>query len=399
MHIFVRRRDWLLPQSIRSAGLGVACCLFAAGCDLMPGDGPNANQVVGNMAERAKATQYMRVAMVGIDARVAEQALAFHARPAPAVPAAFRSAGKFGRAGIGDLLHVTIWEASDTSVFGPSARQGTDVTVRVDVDGSIAIPYAGRFAVAGQRLSDIEADIVGRLKDQAVQPQATVTIDNAVSSSASVQGDVARPGPYPIVKPDQRILDLLAMAGGPKYPPYDINVRLTRANSTMTVLLQDVINQPEQYNLPVGAGDTLLFTRLEQKFLAFGAVLQPGEQTFRRYPLSLADAMGQIQGLDSNRADAKAVYLFRREPVDLARRYGIQLLPEDNETVPIAYQLDLKDPRAFFVMSTFPVMARDIVYVATAPLAELRTFLQLLSGTSATVAIPRTLTTNFPAGS
>jgi polysaccharide export outer membrane protein len=188
------------------------------------------------------------------------------------------------------------------------------------------------------------------------------------------------------------------MAGGSKFPPYDTNIRVTRGTSTMSMLLQDVINQPDLYNLPIGAGDAVLVTRSGQKFLAFGAVLQPGEQIFRKVPLTLSDAWGQIQGIDFNRGDAKGVYLFRREPVPLAQQLGVTLLPEDRETVPIIYQLDLKDPRSFFAMTQFPVVPNDIVFVATAPLADLRTFLQILSGTSATVAIPRTLGTNFPAG-
>jgi polysaccharide export outer membrane protein len=378
----------------------VALALFAltSGCDLMPSDGPNANNVVARVSENLKPTAVMRVAMVGIDARIAQEAQAFYAPVAPSVPEAFRDSTNFGRAGIGDVLRITLWEATDSGIFSSKERKGAEVTVRVDVDGTIAIPYAGRFPVAGRRLSQIESEIVQRLKDQAVQPQATVMIENMISSSASVQGEVGKPGPYPILKPDQRVLDVLALAGGAKYPPYDTNVRLTRGNSTMSMSLQDVITQPNMYNVSISAGDTLLFTRLSQKFMAFGSVLQPGEQLFKRTPLSLSDALGQIAGLDSNRADAKGIYLFRREPVALARQYGVQLIAEDRETVPIVYQLDFKDPRSFFVMSNFPVVPNDIVYVSTAPLAELRNFLQILSGASATVAIPRTLGTNFPAG-
>jgi polysaccharide export outer membrane protein len=337
----------------------------------------------------------MRVALVALDSQVARECQAFHPAPTAPVPAEFRAPPRFGRAGVGDVLRITIWEASDNGIF---SGKGADLTVRVDVDGTIAVPYAGRFSVAGRKLSDIEATVVERLQGQAVQPQATVIPADAVSNSASVQGDVVKPGPYPVARPDQRVLDLLAMAGGAKHPPYDTNVRLTRGRATMSTSLQDVITQPEVYNVPVGAGDALLFTKSDQKFLAFGAILHPGEQVFRKSPLTLSDAMGQIQGLDSNRADATGVYVFRREPVALARQLGVQLLGEDRATVPIIYHLDLKDPRSFFIMGAFPVLPNDIVYVSTAPLAELRTFMQILSGTSATVAIPRTLTTNFPAG-
>lgn len=398
MHLIANKFDRIAWLYLKPSCVAAICCVFATACDLLPSDGPNANQVVSRVTENVKAKQVMRVAMVGIDARVASECQIFHTESLPSVPRQFHGSSDFGRAGIGDVLHITIWEASDNGVFSGKDKKGSDLTVRVDVDGTIAVPYAGRFSVAGRKLSDIEATIVDRLKDQAVQPQATVIIADTVSSSASVQGDVKKPGPYPIVKPNQRVLDLLAMAGGSNYPPYDTNVRVTRGASTVSMSLQDVINRPDTYNVPIGAGDTLLVTRSGQKFLAFGAVLQPGEQIFRTAPLTLSGAWGQIQGIDSNRGDAKGVYLFRREPVALARQLGVGLLPEDQQTVPIVYQLDLKDPRSFFVMTTFPVLPNDIVFVSTAPLADLRTFMQILSGTSAAVAIPRTLGTNFPAG-
>ena len=272
------------------------------------------------------------------------------------------------------------------------------MTVRVDVDGTIALPFTGRLPVAGRRLSEIETAIVSRLEKQAVQPQATVMVVDNVSSAVSVQGDVGKPGPYPVAKENLRLLDMIAVAGGAKYPPYETAVRVTRGRSTMSVSLQDVIDQPEKFNVSVAAGDTLLLTRNPRKFLALGAVANPGEQVFRRSPLTLSDGLGQVLGLDPSRSDAKAIYLFRREPVELARRYGVQLLAEDRDTVPIVYQLDLKAPQSFFVMSGFPVRPNDILFVSTAPLAEVARFMQILSGATATVAIPRTLAGNYPSG-
>lgn len=370
-------------------------CITGAGCDLLPSDGPNANGMLAHAAVNLKANPVMRFALVGIDSRIARDAEQFYQPAAIAVPAVFQQSGSFGRAGVGDVLRVTIWEAGDVGLFGKD-RKGSDMTVRVDVDGTIALPFTGRLPAAGRRLSEIEAAIVARLEGQAVQPQATVMVVDNVSSAVSVQGDVFKAGPYPVAKANLRLLDMIAMAGGAKSPPYETVVRITRGRSTMSVSLQDLIDQPEKFNVSVAAGDTLLLTRNAQKFLALGAVAQPGEQVFRRSPLTLSDGLGQALGLDPARADAKAIYLFRREPVELARRYGVQLLPEDRDTVPIVYQLDLKAPQSFFVMSGFPVRPNDILFVSTAPLAEVSRFMQILSGATATVAIPRTLGGNFP---
>lgn len=377
-----------------------ALCGCLAACDLLPSDGPNAMGVLAHASENRKAdpASVMRFALVTIDAGIARDAEQYYQPVLPTVPAVFQRPGAFGRAGVGDVLRVTIWEASETGLFTGRERKGSDVTVRVDVDGTIALPYTGRFMARDRRLSDIENDIVARLAGKAVDPQATVMVAQNVSSAASVQGEVNKPGPYPVERTDQRVLDMIALAGGTKYPPYETSLRLTRGQSTMSIQMQDLVDRPETFNVPVAAGDALLLSRRPQKFVALGAVLQPGEQIFRKIPLSMTDALGQSVGLEASRADAKGVYLFRREPVDLARRYGVQLLAEDRETVPIVYQLNLKDPQSFFAMNAFPVRPGDILFVSQAPLADAQKFFQILSGATATVAIPRTLGGNFPSG-
>src|SRR5690242_3586374 len=113
MHSIATKFDRIAGQYLKGGCIAAICCVFATGCDLMPSDGPNANQVVSRMAENVKAKQVMQVAMVGIDARVADECQAFHAEVPPSVPRQFNGSGGFGRAGIGDLLHITLWEASD----------------------------------------------------------------------------------------------------------------------------------------------------------------------------------------------------------------------------------------------------------------------------------------------
>lgn len=380
-----------------AAVLGLSIAI--PGCSLLPSDGPNSNEMLARASINKKADpkEVTRFALVGIDARIAADAEQFYLPTTGSVPAEFRGAGAFGLVGIGDVLRVTIWEAGDAGLFSRD-RKGTDVTVRVDVDGTMALPYAGRFPVAGKRLSDIEAVIVSRLTGQAVQPQATVLVADNVSSSASVQGEVLKPGLYPVAKANQRILDMIAMAGGAKYPPYETAVRLTRGRATLGTNLQDVIDLPDKFNVSIAAGDALLLSRKLQKFLALGAVVQPGEQVFRKETLTLSDGLGQVLGLDPARSDATAVYLFRREPISLATRYGIPLLAEDRDTVPIVYQLDMKDAKSFFVMNRFPLRPNDILFVSAAPLAEAARFFQILSGATGTVAIPRTLLGNYPSG-
>jgi polysaccharide export outer membrane protein len=390
-------------QRVGTKALLALSLSLAAGCDLLPSDGPNANNVIANssgaLKSDAASTSVTRYVLVSVNGRIAEMAAQYYQPAVDAPPATFQnSASAFGGIGVGDVLRVTIWEAGDVGLFVQRDRKSTDVTVRVDTDGTIALPYAGRFPVAGRRLSEVETTIVQRLQGQAAQPQATVIVMENVSSSVSVQGEVNKPGPYPVAKANQHVLDAIAMAGGAKYPPYETFVSVTRGRAKMQAYLQDVIDKPEIFNVPISAGDAVLLTRKQQKFLAFGAVALPGEQVFRKETLRLSDGLGQVLGLDPNRSDAKGVYLFRREPLDLARRYGFQPLAEDQGTMPIVYQLDFKDPKSFFAMTSFPLQPNDILFVSAAPLSEASRFFQILSGATNSVAIPRTLLGNYPTG-
>ena len=45
------------------------------------------------------------------------------------------------------------------------------------------------------------------------------------------------------------------------------------------------------------------------------------------------------------------------------------------------YHIDFKDPRALFLVQTFPMENKDVLYVANAPAAQLQKFLNLLVST------------------
>lgn len=372
-----------------------------SGCALIASDGPSANNVLGGAAVRRKpdASAMEQFALLGVDNKIVSAVEQFYRPSIVPVPREFQQDQKFGVLGVGDLLHVTIWEAATpgTGLFTQGGRSGGELNIRVEADGTIAIPYGGRVRASGITVAALEKAIEASIRDKAVDPRATVLVAEPISGSVSAQGEVTKAGPVALVKPGERVLDVLALAGGAKFPPYEMNVRITRGRSSFAIDLQSVIDQPEMYNVKVGGGDAILFTRAARKFIALGAVMVPGDQVFRKASLTLSDALGQMVGMESQRADAKALFLFRREPAPLAAELGVALPSDAGKGVPIVYQVDMKDPRSFFVLGSFPVRPNDILFVSTAPLAEFAKFMQILSGATATVAIPRTLFTNFPA--
>src|SRR6202011_4521865 len=81
------------------------------------------------------------------------------------------------RFGVGDVLSVTILEATAGGLFIPieaGVRPGNFVNLpdqTVDNDGNISVPYAGMIRAAGRTNVQVQDAIVQRIKHRAIEPQ------------------------------------------------------------------------------------------------------------------------------------------------------------------------------------------------------------------------------------
>ena len=96
--------------------------------------------------------------------------------------------------------------------------------------------------------------------------------------------------------------------------------------------------------------------------------------------LSLAEALAKVGGLLDDRADARAVFLFRYEPVGLVRALGQPIATAAPEGVsPIAYRLDLRDAKSYPLAQEFRVRDKDVIFVANSEGRALYKFFSTLS--------------------
>ena len=295
-----------------------------------------------------------------------------------------------GAIGSGDFVSVTIFESSPGGLFlpaEPGTRAGNYVTLptqQVDAAGNIVVPFAGPVHVAGQSPQAVGRMLQGRLASRALEPQAIVTITDRRSSAVTVTGDVNTSSRFAIDPGGDRLLGAIARAGGSKYPPYETAVALQRGGVTERVMLSDIIRDPRQ-NVALMGNDTVLVTREQRYFLALGA-LGPGQYlglvnrrlAFEDSHLSLADAIAKVGGLSDDRANARAVFIYRFE-----RRKTIENLthtedPALPDGVPTIYYLDLAEAAGYFFASQFPVRNEDLIYVSNAPATDLAKFLALI---------------------
>jgi polysaccharide export outer membrane protein len=287
--------------------------------------------------------------------------------------------------GPGDIIEVSVWEAPPAMLFGsvmldPKASQTTRAATfpeqMVTPDGMITMPFAGRVPVKRRSTQEIEADIVKRLTGKANQPQVLVRVIKNNTSNVTVVGEVNNSTLLPLTPKGERLLDALAAGGGVKQPINRVALQVSRDNVTATMPLDLVIRDPRQ-NILLKPGDVVTALFQPQSFSVLGATGKNEEIPFEAQGISLAQALARSGGLNDSRADARGVFVFRFEDAKLvdAKAQG----PESADgTVPVVYQIDLRDPASLFVTQNFPVQNRDVIYVANSPEAEFNKFLRLV---------------------
>jgi polysaccharide export outer membrane protein len=249
-------------------------------------------------------------------------------------------------------------------------------------DGMITVPFAGRVSVAGRTTQEIEGDVVERLHGKANQPQVLVRTIKNNTANVTVVGEVNSSTLMPLTPKGERLLDALAAGGGVKQPVNRMAIQLSRENATATMPLDSIIRDPKQ-NVPLKPGDVITALFQPQSFSVLGATGKNEEISFEAQGISLAQALARSGGLNDSRADARGVFVFRFEDEKLLDAKGA-VQTTDNGTVPVVYQIDLRDPASLFVTQNFPVQNRDVIYVSNSPEAEFNKFLRLV----VSVAVP-----------
>lgn len=355
---------------------------FVAGCSTLPTAGPTARDV----EHQEVKDNEQRFDLVDIDEKVVATLLA---RPTESFKVRFK---KYGRPpqlkiGVGDSVVVSIWEAAGGGLFGASPTGGVSAGSRsvtipeqvVGQDGAISVPFAGRIPIAGRLPLEVQKTIEERLAEKAIEPQAIVTVTRSLSNSVAVTGEVVAGTRIPLSTRGDRILDLIAAAGGARAPVYETFVRLSRQGVTATIPMEALVSDPAE-NIYAQPGDVLTLVRLPQSFTVFGATLQNTQVPFTSERMTLVEALAKAGGLQDQRSDPAGVFLFRFEPQQVVSALGRPLVSTGPDgSSPVVYRLDLSDAKSYFLAQRFPIEDKDIIYVANAELNELQKFFTLLN--------------------
>lgn len=362
--------------------LSILSLISVQGCGVIPRSGPSYSEVTSGSSDSE-----VPFSIVDIDNGVAQRVIA--AKQRKSFSDIFDIETRRSTAvGKGDFLEITLWEAPPAVLFGTASldiRSGVSTARNVTLpeqmvsdEGKIRVPFVGPVLVDGKTVSEIESDIANKLSGKANQPQVMVRIARNVSAVATVVGEVAQSSRFPLTARGERVLDAIAAAGGVRQQVGKVTLQITRGTVVQSMPLERVIQDPKQ-NVLLIPGDVLTAMYQPLSFISLGATGRNEEISFEAQGITLAQALARTGGVQDQRADANALFIFRfEEPLVVGVAGANPPLTLDGKT-PVIYRVNLKDPHSFFVAQKFPIQDKDVIYVSNAPAAELQKFLNILT--------------------
>jgi polysaccharide biosynthesis/export protein len=382
-------------KRLRSVLLAMAAAALLPACTLLPGTGPTSDAVNGYAAAGIRSSAPLPYALVD----VSRDTIGFLSQPNLV---SFTGAFPDKRpkpnqvVGVGDVLNVSIFEAAPGGLFTPGqaagARPGNFVDLppqAVDQKGSIYIPYAGEIPSAGRTIPEIQQAVVARLRNRAIEPQVVISLNQQHSSVVSVLGDVNTPGVLALNSVGERLLALIARAGGPKYEAIESYVTLQRDGKKVRVLLSRIVHDPRE-NIFIRPNDVIFVTHEAPTFTALGALNQNvfgfnSEIPFDVETLTLAQAIGKAGGLNDQQSDPAEVFVYRYEDRHFLEKMGVDTTRFTFDRIPTIYHVNLRDPAGMLLAAGFQMHTKDVMYVANAKVVDYYKLLTLINNSTSSV--------------
>ncbi|GAN91761.1 capsule polysaccharide export protein [Gluconobacter thailandicus F149-1 = NBRC 100600] len=386
-----------IPVNRLSVLLPLMAWVGVAGCSALPESAPTESRVLASVKSPAKNPLGYQIIPITPDTTDI-----LSSEVPPLISSLDESGATYfhnDRIGPGDLLTITIFELGN-GLFSPgggataeseSSSEGAvsngisaGVThqslppTQVEADGTIAVPFVGRLSVSGLTPQFVAEQIRQRLSGKSQNPQVMVRISNDISNTVIVSGEVHRPGRIVLSTAEERLSDLVAIAGGALYPPEDTHVSLVRGERTGSTDLGTLESHPHE-DIRAHPGDRIHIIYQPRTYTIFGATGNTvAEIPFKSPNLSLAEAVARAGGPNDNRADPNAVFLFRFEDPVAAKRLHLTATSTALGT-PVVYKIDMMDPTNYLLSQKIPVKNKDVILIANAKTGRFYKFNQLIS--------------------
>ena len=353
-----------------------------AGC---VGSGPRTNSIMNDedaiVVQTEKETPFVVLSINGPSAKLATDWME-RSRATSFIADAGASAVVIGP---GDILDISIVTTSESGFIDMTNSTLSPISTtslpqqEVGSDGMVSIPPIGRIKARGRSAQALENMLARRLGEVLVEPSIIVRIAERRSARVSVLGAVEEPGTYTINQTNMRLVEMIALAGGPEEDSRSENLRVSysRRGQTGRAPLNRIYENPS-LNILVQPGDVISIEPPQTRLTVLGA---GGQNTTLKYDepqLSLADALGRGGGLINRRADRKGVFIYREVSIEAAKSFGVDVSMFDGPLVPTIFNLDMSQPQSLFAAKDFYMAEDDIIYISDSVNEEIQSVYDII---------------------
>ncbi|WMD20798.1 polysaccharide biosynthesis/export family protein [Achromobacter seleniivolatilans] len=268
----------------------------------------------------------------------------------------------------GDGVDVTIWEKDGFGMFpaGPSGASPLG-EVLIDQAGYVSLPYLGRIRAAGETLTTLREVILHRLQGLIIGADVLLRATDRNGKLVVIQGDVAKPGAYPIEQTTRRLSGLLGMAAPNPQRPEQLSITHIRNGQAHAVRLADIYRDPSQ-DIALYPEDKVIAAMVEEHVVVLGAAGAQGRLVLSKRNYSVIDALGEAHGMNDATAHPKGVYVLRQ--AETAE-------PEQPMTL---YHFDLTRPDQMGSAGMFRIADGDLLYISDAPFTKVQKVMSVFGG-------------------
>ena len=264
-----------------------------------------------------------------------------------------------------DVLQVTVWDHPEITLPLGQFRSDAATGSVVDEEGFFYFPYVGRLKASGFTVTEVRNRLTEALSKSLRNPQVDVKVLAFRSQKIYVGGEVRNPAVYTVTDVPFTLAEAANRAGG-FLPTADLSrMILTRGDRRWTLNFLDLATQGDRINqILLKSGDTLHVPhRDEAPVYLLGELRNPRSLPLYNGKISLAQALSDAGGINSQSADARSIYVLRRSA---------------SENAVEVFHLDAYNPVAMVLADRFALQPRDVVYVDAGPLVRFDRVLSLL---------------------
>lgn len=248
----------------------------------------------------------------------------------------------------GDILSFQLWAYPEISAV-PTATDNTN-GYQIDRNGYIHFPLIGRYKTVGKTLPEVNQEVRRLLIPYLNNPDVVVRVLSYQGQRYSVVGNVKSAGQFYLSDQPVSVYTALGLAGGINEQGNSSSIQLVRqgvAYDLNTIALEKA--GYSLHKLLIQPNDTLYISpRENQKIYVMGEAGTNTPLPIRDQGMTLADVLGESEGINPYSASASRIYVLR---------------DNSNNQMTEIYHLSLKNLGDFGLAKKFKMHSNDIVYV------------------------------------